>query len=338
MINVIKEPTTEIAFDATTQDADLARGVFLEKLQINIAGTVSIAGGTTNGTVVSDGFARLIRRFRIMRDREAIVDINGRDLLLQTRAGAKVNLTGTELSSAAAGTYPFSLTLHHYFARPWLVNPFETVLPPMRITSQFKALFDWARDVNAGAGSGAGSGVLVSGGDRAVTFSVAPTINVVQHGTLRGKLPWYLPYMTSIDTEQFAAANPRLRFPIPTGREARRFDSFFISPRQGTLENEADLLNTLLIGQQGASYYNRVRNTDLRAELQEQFPAFAGELDYFIRMADGGWLGNVVEPGSMTAPLLEFDVDAPSGTGIVHLLFNELVTHPEYTLVQDVSA
>lgn len=334
MINTLLTPTQGINFANTTQQADLARGVFIESLELTLDGVVDIAaGGGNSGTVVADGLVRLLRNVRVMWDNDAIVNnLSGRDLLMLTKAASKAVVSGTELSSAGVGSYPFSISLTIPFARPWLVNPFETVLPPLPIRTQFKIFVDWDQSVNAGAGSAAGSGVLVSGGDRVITFSTAPTLTIVQNAAQRGKLPWYLPYYSSYDSDQFAAANTRFQFRLG---QARRFDSVFISPRQGSLLADADLLNYLSLTATGMNYYDTIRATDLRNKQRQDFPAStATDLNYFLRFASGGWLGNSVEPNGMVSPLFTFDVKAPSGTGVIHMLFSELITYPNLTLVQ----
>lgn len=332
MLNLIKEPIAISNFGAIQQRGDLPQGLFLERLQITINGVVNIAGGAASGTIVTDGVARLIRRLQVVRDNDIIADLTGRDLLILTRATSKAAITGTQLASAGVGSETIALTLVLPFARPWLVNPFETVLPPMRVSNRFAVLIDWAQDVNAGVGSEAGSGVLVSGGDRAVTFSTDPTISIVAHGSLRGKLPWFLPYYSAIETPQFNAASPRLDFQLET---ARRFDAAFFTPQQGSLAADADLLNYLTFSAQSQSFFNGISASDLRSDQRQHFPASVTDLSYYLLLADGGWLGNAVEPSQMVKPIFRFDVDAPaSNPGLVRLIFSELVTHPEYTLVQ----
>ena len=331
MINVIREPVS-INFGAVQQRGDLAQGIFLEKLQIVINAVVNIAGGAANGTIVTDGVARLIRRLTVRWDNETIVDISGRDLLTLTRASSKAAVTGTQLASAAVGSENISLTLILPFARPWLINPFETVLPPLRVNNMFAVLVDWEQGISGGAGSEAGSAAIITGGDRVVTFSTDPTITITQYGAQRGKAPWFLPYYSSFDTDQFSAANPRLQFRL---QDARRFDSVFISPRQGALASDADLLNFLTLSAQGVNFMNGIRAEDLRSDQRQQFAASGTDLNFYLLLSEGGWLGNSVEPTQMVKPLFTFDVDAPgSAPGVVHLLFSELVTHPQWTQVQ----
>ena len=331
MLNTIREPITIGNFGGIQQRADLPTGMFIEKLQLALNGTVDIAaGGGADGTVIADGVARLIRRIQVRRDNEIIVDLTGRDLLILTRAAVKTSVvTGTQLSGAGVGAQTLDLTLALPFARPWLVNPFETVLPPMRYANVFSVFVDWAQDVNAGAGSAAGSGVLVSGGTRVITFTTAPSLTITVYGALRGKLPWFLPYYSSTDSDTFAAANARLEYKL---NEARRFDAVFISPRHGALAADADLLNTLTFGAQSQTFFNGIRARDLRSEQKQQFAGAGSDLNFYLLLSGGGWISNAVEPDQMTKPFFRFDVAAPTAPGLVHLLFSELISHPEYTL------
>jgi hypothetical protein len=331
MLNIARSPISIANFGAIQQRGDLPSGQYIEKLQITLDAVLDIAaGGGADGVVITDGVARLIRRLQVKRDNETIVDLTGRDLLILTRASVKTDaISGTQLSGAGVGAQTLALTLTLPFARPWLVNPFETVLPPMAFNNQFAVFVDWAQDVNAGGGD-AGGGVLVSGGTRVITFTTDPTLTIVVYAAQRGKLPWFLPYYTSTDTEQFNAANTRLEYKL---NEARRFDAVFLSPRSGALLADADMLNYLTMGAQSQNFIDGIRATDLRTDQRQNFAGAGTDLNYYLLLAEGGWIGNAVEPTEMTKPFFRFDVDAPAvNPGIVHMIFSELISHPDYTL------
>jgi len=338
-INKLLEPLQEIPYARNVQTVDLIRGVYLERLQCRVRGVVTVAGGAADGVLLTEGVARLIRSITVKWDAFDLVQrISGRDLYAITKRSVKRAPSGSAMTSPGVqAATELDLTFWVNFARPWLVNPFETVLPPLPVTSQFKIYVEWETDAANGS-SDAGTGALISGGDRAVTWDEEPTLHILQVAALNGKTPWYIPVMSSFDSEQFSAANSRLLHQLVNDRA---FDSVLFSVRQGATQAPAPLLNTLTFQSSGTRYLNAVDAAALHEDEQYNYPAVGDGGDdvgyYFHSFADGGWLSNVVDPGALVAPRFLFDLDAPSSApGTVHMVFNELITIPELTLMQRV--
>ena len=339
MLNLMRETLPVIPFSAQQQSIDLPRSVYMERLDCTIAGTIDIAaGGGADGTLLAEHVARLIREVTIKWDTFDLVQrISGRDLVALAKRGIKRAVSGSSVAAVGVQTTPFSLTFPIFFARPWLVNPFDTVLPPLTVASQFKMYVTWETSLsNAQAGTVAGSGAFLSGGTRAITFPVAPSLTVVPKVALRGKQPWFIPVITSMDSEQFSAANGRLTM-LPTNQ--RRFDSVLIALRQGATQDPAELLTDLSFQSAGTRYLSAVPRATLHESEQHEYPAVGDGGDdagyFFLQFADGGWLGNVVEPSALSAPRFELNVVAPgSNPGFARFVFNELLTHNMLTAVK----
>lgn len=105
-----------------------------------LTGSITVAGGTTNGTIVGEGGPiNLISRI-ILRGNPAdgrypggeLVDATPRSLLrwAQTRDGGKFigDLGGATLGNGANGTYAVNLQIPFYFCDPRHVRPIETAL------------------------------------------------------------------------------------------------------------------------------------------------------------------------------------------------------------------
>ena len=338
MLNQQRIALPTILFAAAQQQIDLPRGVYIKHLDLRIAGTIDIAaGGGADGVLLNENVARLIRELTVKWDNFDLVQrMSGRDLVAVAKRGIKQPLTGVSLAAPGIGTTAFHQTFRINFARPWLVNSYETVLPPLPVSSQFKLYVNWETGVAGGVGSVAGSGAFIrpGSGTRVVTFPVAPTIEVASVSGIRGTMPWFLPVLTSLDSEQFQNANPRLVTQIVNNR---RFDSVLLAVRNGQDAEGAAILNDVTFQSAGVRYIDAIRAGMLHETEQMDFAGVTDVADdtgyFFLLFADGGWLGNVVEPQALVAPRFELNVGAPAAPGVVRYNFCELVTQELLTKV-----
>ena len=320
---------------------DLIEGQYTSALHLYLQGEVTVAGGTTSGTLVAEGVERLLDNIRLVYDGFHLVNpVEGRELRAISRRMVANIVAADRLADANAQvSTPISLYLMIPFARRYLADPFETVLPPLRVNNEFTLYVDLASTASGGAGSDPGTGALIRGGDRVVTFD-SLTLDVVQEYSRNGKSPLYLPVISVQQTAQFDAANAALPLEL---RSANRFDGLLLHTVEGPNRDNADLINEISFMSGSTRFLDRVPIEILNADEQSSFPSVggraAGESDEtgydFLLMADNGKLGNVVDPRVISQPVIEFNVDTPGTTpGLIRAVFMDLITQPGVTAAQ----
>lgn len=305
---------------------DLLRDVYTDNLIYRVEQTVTITdpGDGVAGAVRGAGSpAQLITRTDLNWDNTSLFDVNGPELRKLTGINAAQAIRETRLTSAAPGVYVISGDYMINFARRDLLNPFETNLPPLPVRQQFRVGVEWDQ-TRTNNTSSPGSGSLVSGGTHVVTISNA-RVQIVQNYAKDGHAPFYIPVITGVDSEQFYAANPRLRFPL---RSTRKFNALLLHCYQnGDLLDDVDLIETVSFLSGNDAYLKEQDRDLLRSATLYRYPGMPADAGWlYLPMAAGGKLGNAVDPVKLSNPAFEFNVSAPDDNpGIIRALFLELI-------------
>lgn len=323
-------------FQAQEDSEELLHGVYMKGLEFRLNAEVTVAGGAGDGVLLAEGVQRLIRRIRVIWDGVTLVDVDGRGAVQISRHVTAQNIAPTALAiPGIQAATPIEVIFRLPFERQYLARPFETVLPPLTVRQQLRLYIDWEPAANVGVGSDPGTGALIFGGDRAVTFNVQPNLTVTQIYATKGKMPWYLPGISSFDAEAFAAANPRLE---ATVRSSLRFDMAMIRTVQGANAEPQDAINTAsLLAGGGVRFIDTIPLADLRAEERFQFPGVNTNQPGYVStlFADGGLLGNVLNPNSLSNPRWEFDLAAPTAApGQLRIYTMDLLAVPGVTVIE----
>lgn len=333
MLNSHLNPLPVLNYLQGEDHVNLTRDVWLTGLWIRVSATLSVAGGTTDGTLLDGHVARIIRRLRVVWDGEELVDMTGRFLRALTRRAADQGLQ--ETAASAAGTQSGTDIEGHYFvpfARPWLMDPFETVLPPVNVSAELRAYVDFETATSGGSSSDAGTGAIIAGGDRDVTWDTEPDVEIMEAYAEKGTAPAFLPYISELTSfEQFQnASDPHVG--QLTGR--KRFESMILQTVYGSNQQVQDAIENVTFRAGSRRYIDRASLAQLRAKERYQFSGVdSDDTGYlFLPFADGGKLGNVINPETLSNPRLELDLAAPTSTpGRVKALMMELRAVPGLT-------
>lgn len=332
MLNVIREPKPTIAFSAQEEFVDLTPGVFTKRLDLEIEGTIDVAGGAASSDLLAEHIQRLLTSVRVVHDGEELVDLDGRLLVALSRRDVARALNFTELADLAVQTTAFRAKFRIPFERHWLADPFNTVLPPASVRQEFRLFVEWEQDViNAGDDAGTAAFGSPGTGDRTVTFTDGPRLRVVQVYAETGVPPWWQPRYSSFEVDRFTAADARLQAEI---RRAAIVDSILVASRENVDADPTDaMVNDLTFRGGSRRFIDALRWDLLQDADQEESPGLDATVGYaMIKLADGGKLGNAVNLRNVVNPLLEFDVDAPTaGNGQITVVLNELHAIPGVT-------
>lgn len=337
MLNYYVEPLPVIPFQAAPVKENLPRAVYIKDLQCRLTGTLDVGqttAGTTDGTLMTEPIARLISSMRVWWDGiDLIHPISGRDIAALGRRLTLQPLTGSAIASAATqAATAFELNFVVPFARAYNADPFETALPPLQVRRGFHIEVQWEQGLaNAIAGTNAGSGAIITGGDRSVEISDVQ-LEVVARIARNGGTPWFLPQISVYETEQFSAANTRLGLSLEA---VDPFDAVLLRVLDGGNLDPSNDLQYVTFKSKSTRIIDNVAFQTLRAIEEQTFGgvADANELgSLFIQLNDGGKLGNVVNPAELTLPEFEFNVEAPAvGPAVVRAIVMELLTVPGVT-------
>lgn len=316
----------------------LPQGVNIHGIEGRLTARVDIVGGAVSGTLRTEGVERMIKSFRIRHDGDDRVGlINGRHLQAITTMSRQsieppVNLPGAGIAADQPVNFDFYLPI----ALPWLAQPALTAWPwNMPVRTELAIYFEW-ETAAAGGASAAGSGALISGGDRAVTFDQGPLLELNLVWSTGKIQPWYLTRYTPRQTEQFTAANPQLPFLLNGNR---RIAAHLLRSLNGADQDKADLPvdASLLVSSGALRYYDRINWTMLQRAYQGQFPAYddliaaekAGQ--WGVSFADAGLLGTILDPRPLANPEWQFNVGAPAAPGVLDILLVEMDVLPGVT-------
>lgn len=334
VLNYFLDPLPVFPYQQAPQKENMPRSVHIRDLVVNISGTLDVSGGTGDGTLNTEAIARLIRRITVRWDGFDLVQpMEARDLAALGRRLTGQPLSGTPVTIPGIQTTNFELKFFIPFARSYNADPFDTALPPLQVRKEFVVEIEWetARS-NAVVGTSLGSGAIITGGDRVVALTNVQA-TVLPRQARNAARPWYIPQISAYETVQFNAANPRLVLDM---EQNEAFDAVLFRTLEDSLRDPANLINTLTFETKNVKVLEDVPFTDLRAIEEDMFPGVvdASEVgNLFLRFADGGKLGNAVNPAQLTLPKFEFDVATPNNNpGVIRAITMELLSIPGVTV------
>jgi hypothetical protein len=340
MSSLLRQSLGTVQFGSQVPKVDIPRGMNVHGIEGIVRANVTItAGGGVDGALLTEGAQRMIQQLRVRHDGDDRVSgLDGRRLYKLTARDRLTITPATQLAGAAvqAATpvgFDFALNL----ARPQLAQPVLTAWPAiMPIRTELAIYVDWNLAAAGGTGSGQGTGALISGGDRVVTFSTPPTLELVLVYSLGDIRPWYLARFRSDTSNQFSSANTQLPYLLAGNKRVLQILHRDLNGATGAAQ---DGINALTLSSGGGSnvMIGSVPFPILQRSDAGQFPAAeeAGQTgEYFQNFADNGLLGTVLDPRPLSQPRFLYDVDAPSSApGWIDLTFVELDTLPGVTQV-----
>lgn len=327
-------------FQAAPLRVDLLPGVNTHAIFGRITATVDVAaGGGADGTLISEGIQRMIQTFRIRHDGDDRVGLlNGRQLYQITARARREITAAVTLAGPGIATTAIAWDFELPIALPWLDDPVMTVWPgSMPVRQELAAYMQWnTAAANAQAGTVAGTGAFYTGGTRVVTFTVAPTIELVQVYSTGVIKPWYLARWTPDQTIQYAAANAQLPYLLAGGR---RITAALLRNLQGAAQDATQgITNVSLVSGMGSlRYLGDFNFTMAQREDAGQFPAAEEAVQtgtFFHLITDDGWLGSALDPRPLSQPQYQFNCSAPSNPGVVDVVLSELDVLPGITQVE----
>lgn len=323
--NTFRRRLKRFLYNEQQLEADLTRKVNLHELRMRVTGTLTVAGGAADGALVEDGVARLIESVICEHDGNKFVEaIGGRDLLYLGRRlyPQVVAVSGPAIPGVQAGT-ALRCDLIVPFSWKNTANPYDVFYAAQDVQQALKFYLQFATSKTTAASS-AGSGVIITGGDRTVTLANVQCV-VTEVFSISGKKPQYIPILRATQSDQFAAANTELPFRLTT---RRRVMAHLLQMRQGATQATQEGINTITLKANGVFPIETMDFDDLKAEERNNFPAVPStELGtVFLNYAENGKLGTALDPKSLgTDPQFLFDVDAPTGApGSVRVVSWEL--------------
>lgn len=210
-INTYVEELEQIDITSTSspQQVDMIRDVLTTGLMVQVDADITISGGTTSGTLLTETFHNLLEWIMCEKDGDEFVEkIPGRMFAAFQRyvAGRPPRFTTFSNGDAQANT---ALQAKYFipFSLPLLVNPWETVgyFGPVKKTFKF-----WVKRISTVDYS-----TFFSGGDRTLTVN-SLTVRIFQHYAKRptSYRPVLLPRYTVEDSDAIAASQSHFRFDV----------------------------------------------------------------------------------------------------------------------------
>jgi hypothetical protein len=193
---------------------------------------------------------------------------------------------------------------------------------------------EWDATVaNAAVGTTDYSRAFIVGGDRSVEVSglKLELVEVLSMSDPNVK-PWYIPKLLQSQTRLFATAQAQLPLDI---RLSDRYSAVFFQTMYGTELNYQDGLTDISMLYTGRRPVNKVVRQILELKERALFPAVNAHRvgRNLLLHADGGKLGNAVNPLALQEPQYQFNTATPtSGDGVIRALYFGLMSHPSYTL------
>ena len=139
---------------------NLPRNYAYRSLTLRLAGSITVAGGSTSGTPYLAGCAKLINRVSIRRDgKDTVVDLTGEDLYILNKMLYKTAVQELNLPNGDANAnQAVNVTLRVPFENLLGIKPFDTLLQSVGLSS-----LDMIIEVNSAASA------VIDGGDRTVS-------------------------------------------------------------------------------------------------------------------------------------------------------------------------
>lgn len=306
---------------------ELPRNKHLLALILTLEATVSIAGGSSDGSVRSEGMLRLLPdlnvkiggnyryppEFGFRQHARVQGRMTSQALVLDTLSGAGTGVGSEAL--VAEGLVVFS-------PDPFGDGSADIHEPPIsnRTTARLKGRWEPGE---AGSGSSdPGTAALISGGDRDVTFDSGPTLKVTPVYLHDAPRPFYK--MKAVISNQeggvfTGAGDVKVRL---DESEEDLLMAIATALENGDERDRYDGFEDVSVGKRADHQNIDVRALSIRE--RQNFPAIPSSRaiqEFALNFADEGKLGTVARPISdFSQPHLVFTMNAPTGDGNVELI------------------
>lgn len=330
-LNILHQPLPTFSYQTAKDTEEILKGVHTLDFLCRLSGDLTVTGANGDGTLLSEAEFRLIKSMRLVWDGVDLIEpISGRELAELSRRLFAQSFTNTTVDEVAtAETDSFDVFFAFPIRRRYLVNPIEVHLPPLPVSQSLRIEVEWE---TGKTNSSSDAGTAAFSTDSSDTLTLANVeLNVVQVFAHDAPKPIFMPTITSYDSEQFTAANPRLEMSM---KSTRPMDALLISVREGAAQDYADLINEVTLLSGSTRWFNSVPYPILHEWEQTQYPAVGDSPvgNLWMPFADGGKLGNALAPASLSNPRFEFDVNAPNtNPGFIRLVQMELMKVPGAT-------
>lgn len=217
-LNIYQDELEQLTLTATDspQQSDMIRGVLSTGIELQVSLDVSISGGTTNGTLLTETPHNILEWVMLERDGDEFVErIPGRMLaVLQRYIEGRPPRFTTFVDGAVQANTILQATYFIPFALPWLVNPFESVGYFAPVGRTFKVWVKRIQTVNYAT--------FFSGGDRALTLNSA-TVRIFQSFAKQpvSYRPTLLPRYSVEDSDAIASSQTNFRVPLQSDNGKR---------------------------------------------------------------------------------------------------------------------
>jgi hypothetical protein len=303
---------------SNVQRLELPRNHVFKALELELTGSVTIAGGAANGIAHDSQPMSLIRSIRIVRNgSEVLQDLTGPEAfaIATINWGAPASFLAVAGGGAVGGPTAFSANLRIDFAALGLSTPSLTLLKAVGASSLFI-------EVTWGALSN-----LFVGNDRTGTFTNCQLrVMGIEIMDVAGRFGDKI--LRPIDRVVAASASD-LEIQLQTGPLYKRV---FFRTSQSTDGDEYDtLINNLRLSVDGVLYladrvtWNQLRAHNKRIYGLETIPSGYGALDF---CEDGNGAGMIATAGAAEVKFL-FDVTAGAATCNLRIIPEMFVPPPQ---------
>lgn len=306
---------------------ELPRNKHLLALVLTLEATVSIAGGSADGSVRTDGLLRLLPDLNVKI---------GSDFRYPPGFGfrkhARVQKRMTEQALvldqiSGASTSVSSETLRAEGMIVFAPDPFGAGIsdihePPISTRTTARLKGNWETGQAGSGSSDAGTGALISGGDRDVTWDDFPTLQVTPLYLHDAPRPYYK-MMASVSNQEggvfTGAGDVKVRL---DETEEDLIMAIATALENGAERDRYDGFDTVTVGKRADMQNIDVRQLSVLE--RRRFPAVPSAeavQEFALNFAHEGRLGTVARPmADFSQPHIEFSVNAPTGDGNIELI------------------
>lgn len=301
---------------------NLNPGLNMLRGNIIVAGTATIAGGTTNGTAITEGGpVNLVKRIKVIANKAAgsryrggaLVNCSAQSLLryaiTQRQGKYFAELSGSTLGNGAVGVYPIYLSIPIYFGDTFNLNGVQTALNMNPVDSTGAPIYS---AVQVQIDFAAALSEIFYGSDRTLTFAGTVQWDDVRLGLSSDTIPLvqedHYSLIQAANEEFVDQAMPNDGF----------FNQWLILAQQGgpTWQLSDALLNRMEI--RGASLNFRQWYEDLRQSMFDE--GFYDPNQNAIGQFLIDWTHGVLANSNAAAGLQHLiSINNPSGAGLDRL-------------------
>lgn len=311
---------------------NMLRNVQHHGVFIRLRADVSIAGGTTNGTLRNRGLlSALLRNIYVNENGDRVTEIDPR--VLRVMGAAMAPRVQSQATALADGSVQANTILEDFlplhFALPILANPFETAYLERNSDQELSLEFETVT---------AAREALLEGCDRTVTVNAftAEVVQVVDRRT--GRLPLFIPVYRPIASEVITGAVSDLEIPLkPKGYIGLLVVQQLVGSAAGVGYEVGDIMDSLEVRGSTVKVFEGRITDDFYRQFMEHLPGFGGTVPAgytvipFIRSGRLGNMWNPLRDPQLTAHVDVDGLSAVAGTNRLRFWALELLRDPQTT-------